>query len=229
MRERITNGGISQGSISPHRPLGTIWTLMAGMVAMLMLIGTPAVSAEQTPTESVTRTIDDVIQILNDDALKQRNRAGERRQKIERVVRQRVSYEDMAQRALGRPWIKLTNNEQEEFVGLFVQLLRDMFAGRIDDYTDEQVLYLSEQQEENYAEVRTRLVGQKVDTVLDFRLSDKSGQWSVYDVVIDGASIVGNYHAQFTRIIRDHAYAGLVKRMKEQTLVVKAFETTTAP
>jgi phospholipid transport system substrate-binding protein len=203
--------------------------LMAGMVAMLMLIGTPTVSAEQTPTESVKSTIDEVLHILNNDKLNQPNRAGERRQKIEHVVRQRVSYEDMAQRALGTPWIELTNSEREEFVGLFVQLLRDMFAGRIDDYADEQVLYLSEQREENYAEVRTKLVGQKVDTCLDFRLADKSGQWSVYDVVIDGASIVGNYHAQFTHIIRDHAYAGLVKRMKEKTLMVKAFETTTAP
>jgi phospholipid transport system substrate-binding protein len=51
----------------------------------------------------------------------------------------------------------------------------------------------------------------------------------VYDVVIDGASIIGNYHAQFTSIIRDFSYAGLVNRMKEKTLVAKAFETTTVP
>ena len=68
-----------------------------------------------------------------------------------------------------------------------------------------------------------------MDTLLDFRLADKVGQWSVYDVAIDGAGIVSNYHAQFISIIRDHSYAGLVKKMKEKTLVVKAFETTTAP
>lgn len=89
--------------------------------------------------------------------------------------------------------------------------------------------YLSEQREQSYAEVKTKLSGQKVDTLLDFRLADKVGQWSVYDVVIDGASIVGNYHAQFTSIIRDHSYAGPVKKMKEKALRVKAFETTTAP
>ena len=140
-----------------------------------------------------------------------------------------VSYEDMARIALGVPWIALTDTERQEFVDLFAQLLRDMFAGKIDTMADAQVRYLSERREQGCAEVRTTLVGQKIDTLLDFRLADKVGRWSVYDVVIDGASIVGNYHAQFTSIIRDHSYAGLVKKMKEKTLMVKAFETTTAP
>ncbi|MEP6935573.1 MAG: ABC transporter substrate-binding protein [Nitrospirota bacterium] len=226
---QILTRAAGQEAISSSRSLDVTWVMIAGMVALLMLTGTPLAFAEQTPTESVKRTIDDVLQILNNEALKQPSRARERRLTIEHVIRQRVSYEDMAKRALGDHWIELTDSERQEFIGLFVQLLRDMFAGRIDDYADEQVLYLSEQREENCAEVRTKLLGRKVDTLLDFRVADKSGQWSVYDVVLDGATIVGNYHAQFTRIIRDHAYAGLVQKMKEKTLVVKAFETTTAP
>jgi phospholipid transport system substrate-binding protein len=218
-----------QGSISPNGHLGTTWVVMIGMVALLVWTEAPVDAAEQTPTESVKRTIDDVIHLLNNDELKQPSHAVERRQKIEQIVRQRVSYEDMAKLAMGKPWLALTDNERREFVGLFVQLLRDMFAGRIDNYADEQVLLLSEQRERSYAEVKTKLSGQKVDTLLDFRLADKVGQWSVYDVVIDGAGIVSNYHAQFTSIIRDHSYAGLVKKMKEKTLVVKAFETTTEP
>jgi phospholipid transport system substrate-binding protein len=201
--------------------------VMASMV--VLLIGTPVASAEQTATESVKSTIDEVIHILNSEELSRPGRSVERRQKIEQVIRQRVSYEDMAKRALGRPWTELTTTERQEFVVLFVQLLRDTFACRIDNYANEHVLYLSEQREENFAEVKAKLSGLKVDTLLDFRLADKVGQWIVYDVIIDGAGIVGNYHAQFTSIIRDHSYAGLVNKMKEKTLVVKAFETTTAP
>jgi len=226
---QLFNRTSTQGSISPQTRLGTTWAVMTGMVALLVLAGTTVVSAEQTPTESVKRTIDDVIHIIHNEELKQPSRSVERRQEIEQVIRQRVSYEDMAKRTLGMPWVELTDTERQEFVDLFVQLLRDMFAGRIDDYADEQVLYLSEQREENYAEVRTKLLGQKMDTLLDFRLADKAGHWHVYDVVIDGASIVSNYRAQFTSIIRDHAYAGLVNKMKEKTLVVKTFETTTTP
>ena len=224
---QISNSASSKGFIRSETGLGMIWGVTASMV--LLLIGTSVASAEQTATESVKSTIDEVIHILNSEELTQPGRLVERRQKIEQVIRQRVSYEDMAKRALGRPWIELTNTERQEFVALFVQLLRDTFACRIDNYADEQVLYLSEQREENFAEVRTKLSGLKVDTLLDFRLADKVGHWYVYDVIIDGAGIVGNYHAQFSSIIRDHSYGELVNKMKEKTLMVKAFETTTAP
>jgi phospholipid transport system substrate-binding protein len=224
--KQISNSTASTGAISSEPRLGMTWVVTVGM---MLLIGTPVASAEQTATESVRNTMDEVIHILNSEELNQPGRSVERRQKIEHVIRQGVSYEDMAKRALGEPWIELTDTERQEFVTLFVQLLRDTFAGRIDNYADEQVRYLSEQYEENCAEVRVRLSGRKVDTLLDFRLVDKIGHWYVYDVVIDGAGIVSNYHAQFASIIRTHSYIGLVNKMKEKTLVAKAFETTTAP
>ena len=226
---QMSHKALNQGSIGPEQRIGLSWTIITGLVALLVLIGTGAAVAELTPTESVKSTIADVVRILDNAEMKQPGRAAERRQQIEQVVRDRVSYEEMAKRALGVPWTDLTDSERQEFVGLFVQLLRDTFAGRIDEYTGEQVLYLSEQREERFAEVKTRLTGHKRDTLLDFQLANRLGNWLVYDVVIDGASIVGNYHAQFTSIIRDLTYAGLVKRMKEKTLVAKAFETTTAP
>ena len=226
---QIFHNAVSHGSRDCKQHIGSRWTAIISLVWLLTLTGTGAVAAELTPTEAVKGTIAEVVHILDNAELNQPGRAAERRQLIEQVVRGRVSYEEMAKRALGIPWMKLTDSERQEFVGLFVQLLRDTFAGRIDDYTGEQVLYLSEQREARFAEVKTKLAGQKIDTLLDFRLANLLGNWLVYDVVIDGASITGNYHAQFTSIIRDLSYAGLVKRMKEKTLVVKAFETTTAP
>jgi phospholipid transport system substrate-binding protein len=226
---QISNGNDSTGSISSEMRLSTTWAVTTGLVAFLILIVTTMASAEQTATESVKSTVDEVISILKSEELKQLGRSVERRQKIEQVIRQRVNYEDMAKRALGWPWTDLTDRERQEFVALFVQLLRDTFACRIDNYDDEQVLYLSEQREENFTEVRAKLSGPKTETLLDFRLVDVFGHWYVQDVVIDGAGIVSNYHAQFASIIRDHSYAGLATKMKEKTLVVKAFETTMAP
>lgn len=130
----------------------------------------------------------------------------------------------MAKRTLGTQWSSLTRHEQREFVDLFVQLLRDTFAGRISERSDEQVLYLSEQREDGFAEVRTQLKGRKIDTPIDFRLIHRSGDWRVYDVVIDGASIVSNYRSQFTSIIRDVSYGGLVKKMRQKAVAVKVFE-----
>ena len=87
----------------------------------------------------------------------------------------------MAKRALGSPWpwIELTDTERQQFVALFGQVLRDTFACRIDNYADAQVRYLSEQQGANFAEVRAKLLGPKTETLLDFRLVDKIGNWYV--------------------------------------------------
>ncbi|MEO5954900.1 MAG: ABC transporter substrate-binding protein [Nitrospiraceae bacterium] len=185
-----------------------------------------AVPTEYSPTESVKNSIVEVLAILGNETLRQPGRSEERRHQIEQVIRHRVNYTHMAQRSLGAPWAKLSGLEQEEFVRLFVELIRDTVANNIDQYYDEQVFYLFERREGGFAEVRTNLMGPKINTSLDFRLENHSGEWIVYDVAIDSASIVRNYRTQFSRIIRDQSYAGLVEKMKERAHTVKSFEKT---
>jgi phospholipid transport system substrate-binding protein len=179
-----------------------------------------------SPTESVKNTINDLLFILGNEALKQPGRSEERRRQIEQVIRHRVNFWQMAQHSLGAPWTRLSDSERQEFVSLFVELIRDRVANKIDQYYDEQVLYLVEQREGSFAQVRTNLIGTKVDTALDFRLENHSGKWLVYDVVIDGTSVVSNYRAQFSRIIQDNTYAGLMEKMKQRAHTVKSFEKT---
>lgn len=166
--------------------------------------------------------------ILDDPELKRVERSEQRRHEIERIVMHRVSYEEMAKRSLGASWSELTTADRREFVDLFVQLLRDNFANRISERSATEVAYIGEQQDHEFAEVKSRLKGPKVDTEVDFRLLLQSGDWLVYDVVVDGASIVSNYRAQFTSIIRDVSYVGLVKKMKQNTVAVKHFEHSPA-
>ena len=205
-----------------------------GFIAILLTIAGPlAVDAGrqntgQTATEAVQSTVSDLMRVLDDDSLKQPEQAEERRREIEEIIRQRVDYEEMAKRALGAPWPTLPERERREFVSLFVQLLRDTFAGRITEHHDEQVVFLGEHREDVYAEVHTQLKGRKVDTLIDFRLIDRATEWRVYDIVIDGASIVSNYRSQFTSIIREVSYAGLVRKMKQRAIAVKIFEQPSA-
>lgn len=207
------------------------WTCM---LALLAVTGPQAVDAgqamtDESATEAVKRTITDLIYVLDNDTLKQPEQSENRRREIEEIIRQRVDYEEMAKRALGAPWPTLSKREQQEFVSLFVQLLRDTFAGRITEHHDEQVAYLGEHREDVYAEVHTQLKGRKVDTLIDYRLIDRGADWRVYDVVIDGASIVSNYRSQFTTIIREVSYVGLVTKMKQKAIAVKVFERYSAP
>jgi phospholipid transport system substrate-binding protein len=206
--------------------------MMAGLtMASPSLAATTPNGTTSSATEAVKGTINDLIQVLDNETLKQPEQAKERRHEIEEVIKRRVDYKEMARRALGAPWSTLSHRDQYEFVNLFVQLLRDTFVGRITEHSDEQVavIYVGELREDAFAEVKTQVKGRKIDTPVDFRLIHRAHEWRVYDVVIDGASIVSNYRSQFTSIIRDVSYVGLVKKMKLKAIAVKAFEQYPAP
>ena len=207
---------------------------LSGMVAGLTM-ASPSLATttpngiESSATEAVKGTINDLIQVLDDETLKQPEQAEKRRHEIEEIIKHRVDYEEMARRALGAPWPTLSYRERNEFVDLFVQLLRDTFAGRITERSDEQVVFLGELREDAFAEVKAQMKGRKIDTPIDFRLIHRAHEWWVYDIVIDEASIVSNYRSQFTSIIRDVSYVGLVKKMKQKAVAVKVFEKFPAP
>ena len=207
---------------------------LSGVVAGLTM-GSPSLATttsngiESSATEAVKGTINDLIHVLDDETLKQPEQAEERRHEIEEIIKHRVDYEEMARRALGAPWSTLSHRDRHEFVDLFVQLLRDTFAGRITEHSDEQVVFLGELREEAFAEVKAQMKGRKIDTPIDFRLIQRAHKWWVYDIVIDGASIVSNYRSQFTSIIRDVSYVGLVKKMKQRAIAVKVFEKSPSP
>ena len=207
---------------------------LSGMVAGLTMASpslatTTPNGTKSSATEAVKSTINDLIQVLDDETLKQPEQTKERRHEIEKIIKHRVDYEEMARRALGAPWSTLSHRDQHEFVDLFVQLLRDTFVGRITEHSDEEVVFLGELREDAFAEVKAQMKGRKTDTPVDFRLIHRAHEWRFYDVVIDGASIVSNYRAQFTSIIRDVSYVGLVKKMKQKAIAVKVFEKSPAP
>jgi phospholipid transport system substrate-binding protein len=197
---------------------------VALIACVMSLVPVNAAWPEEGPSDAVKGTVTDLLYILRE--FKGPSRSEARRGEIEQVIRNRVHYEDMAKRSLGSSWAQLGDVERREYVGLFVQLLRDALANRMVEYSGERISYLSERRESGFAEVKTRLVGDKVDTFIDFRLMNQDGRWLVYDAVMDGSSLVRSYHAQFASIIREASCAQLIERIKEKTLIVKWFEKT---
>jgi phospholipid transport system substrate-binding protein len=102
-------------------------------------------------------------------------------------------------------------------VKLFKGFLSDRYGNRIQNYSGEQVQYLGERREGQYAEVRTKLVSNKTEIPMDYRLVNKSGRWYAYDIVVDGISLVKNYRSQFEKIIRSSSYQELTARLRNRT------------
>ena len=172
----------------------------------------------ESPTEAVRATVDRVLHLLEDPALKVPAQRMPRRRMLEEVIASRFDYAEMSKRALAAYWTPLTAAERMEFVELFKSFLSDRYAEKIEDYSGQQVVYLSERIEGLYAEVRTELRSDKTTIPMDYRLLLKEGRWHAYDIIADGISLVKNYRSQFQSIIRADSYQELVRRLQKRTV-----------
>lgn len=185
------------------------------MYTILLVLGGALHAAESgQATEAVRKTIDQVLAILQDPELKSPDRAAERRAKLEKVIGERFDYEEMGKRTLSAHWKNLDSSQQEEFVKLFQSFLSNSYAGNIDGYSGEKVEYTKERYKGNFAEVQTKIVSSKAVLPLDYRLLKKNGDYRVYDVIVDGVSLVKNYRGQFSRIIKASSYDGLLEKLR---------------
>jgi phospholipid transport system substrate-binding protein len=166
----------------------------------------------------VRATLTEVFRILDDPKLKDPDNLMPRRRMLELVIGERFDYAEMSKRALAANWTSLANDQRAEFVGLFKAFLSDRYAGKIEGYSGERTEYLGERVDGQYAEVRTRLVSSKTEIPMDYRLINKAGRWSAYDIIADGVSLVKNYRSQFDKIIRSDSYDELVKRLRNRTV-----------
>jgi phospholipid transport system substrate-binding protein len=173
-------------------------------------------------TEAMKGTIEEVLKILADKDLKQPAKANERRQLLEKVVGERFDYQEMSRRSLGAPWANLSEKEKQEFVSLFQTLLVNTYADKVESYSGDGVQYVNERTEKEYAEVRTKVLTGKTEIPLDYRLLNKGSAWRVYDVVVDGVSLVNNYRGQFSKILRNGSYAELIEQLRKKSDKIKS-------
>lgn len=174
--------------------------------------------------EQLQTTVNRVINILSDPQLKKPGQKHRRRQMLKDVINNRFDYEEMAKRSLSRHWRSLSAAQQAKFVRLFSELLERSYAGKIEAYSDEKVLYKSERVDGDYAEIRTMVIRQNDRIPMDYRMIKKGGKWWVYDVIIEGVSLVSNYRNQFSRIIQQSSYQELVRRMQAKVKEQRAIE-----
>lgn len=204
-------------------PRGLVFVLLGGSLALAAVLVQPGPAAAGPPTDQLRTQIDRVLRVLENPDLKRPGKEAERRTAVRAIANDIFDFQETARRSLGKHWQARTPAEREEFVKLFADLLERAYIGKIELYGGERLTYSGEAIEEDLATVRTRLTTkQGTDIPVDYRLHRRGGRWLVYDVVIEGVSLVGNYRTQFNRIITTASYAELVKRMRTKE---KEFET----
>lgn len=170
-------------------------------------------------TDQIKQTVDAVLDVLNNKELKKPEKKELRGKMIREIVNKQFDFEEMAKRSLALNWSKRTPEERKEFVTLFSDLLENTYVKKIERYENEKVVYLDERITGQYAVVRTKIVKtQETEIPVEYRIFKKADKWEVYDIIVEGVSLVNNYRSQFSQIIRSSSYEELVKKLKNKTL-----------
>ena len=137
---------------------------------------------------------------------------------ISNIINEVFDWQELSQRTLGREWKKFSPDQQKEFVTLFEELLKGIYADRILAYTQEKIEFGKETElKKGRVEVESYIITTDNKKVpLFYRMTDKSGQWRVYDVVIEGVSMVKNYRGQFRQILSKKKPEDLLQTLRDK-------------
>jgi phospholipid transport system substrate-binding protein len=192
-------------------------TSCRGIVLFLLIFALAAPAQAGEPTEQMKLTIDKMISILGNPALKDPAKAEERRKLLRDTASERFDWREMARRSLARHWKQRTDEEKREFVPLFADLLEQAYMKRIENYSGDKVTYDGEKMKGKYSLVKVRIATSKQTEIpVVYRLRKKGSQWLIYDISIEGVSLVKNYRKQFDSVILSSSYQGLVEKLKEK-------------
>lgn len=165
--------------------------------------------------DQLKSAIDRVVSTLDSATLKGPGKVTERRAAVRKIADEIFDFGEIARRSLGRYWQPLTEAQRTEFVGLFADLLERSYISKIELYGGEKIIYSGERVDGDLATVSTKIITKNgTEVPVDYRLFKKGERWMVYDVNIEGISLVSNYRTQFNKIIQTGGYNSLVERMK---------------
>jgi phospholipid transport system substrate-binding protein len=193
-------------------------SLAALIIAFAALNLSPVSAFAASPLETIQTQVERALEVLRDPALKADSAKAAKEKKIWAILDGVFDYTELSKRTLAQHWKQFSPEQQGEFTRLFGKLLGGVYMDRIIAYKDEKVVFgkvtnLSDKT----AEVQSEVVRSSKPIPIHYRMISENGEWKVYDVVIEGVSLVQNYRTQFREILMNKSHEDLLKTLREKT------------
>ncbi len=182
----------------------------------------PLIAGE--PTEQLKPVLAEVVTILTNADLKGAEKKEPRRQAIMDAAKKGFDFREMSKRVLGRTWNKITDKDKEYFTEIMTKLMENVYIGKLEGYSGKEVVYVDERQKGDRAQVTTLVEHEGQELPVHYIMKLEDDKWMVYDINIEGVSLVKNYREQFKSILRKDKYEGLVKVIEEKNRAFAAEE-----
>jgi phospholipid transport system substrate-binding protein len=189
-----------------------------GLILMVIfIVSTGNVVAASPAQDQLKQSIDEILAVLRNPELKTDAQKDTRRQALEKIVEERFDFDKMSQLSLARHWKERSDAEKSEFTALFGRLLKDTYISKMEGYTDEQVVFINELIKKQKAQIDTKIITQTVEIPINYRMFTRDNvQWLVYDMVIEGVSLIGNYRSQFGQMLEKDSFEELMNKLKKK-------------
>ncbi|MDQ7788240.1 MAG: ABC transporter substrate-binding protein [Thermodesulfovibrionales bacterium] len=189
---------------------------IVGMTLILCLIF-PVSSFSGQPTDIVKGNLDKVLDVLRDPSLKAESARKAKKDKMRHISQEMFDFTELSKRSLGRNWSKFNPDQQKEFVGLYKSLLEDAYADKIMLYAEVKIVFSKEVAlTEKTVEVQSTALTKSGEIPIHYRVIMKDSVWRVYDIVIEGISLIDNYRAQFKEILVNKPPESLLETLRKK-------------
>ena len=189
-----------------------IKNLFLSLIVALIGLSQSAQATLTGPTEQMKTTIDPILEILQDKT----QSVETKRTQIRELLKKRFDFRAMSQRTLATNWKKATEPQKTRFISLFTKLLEDTYLVMVEEYTDEDVKYVGEKLvKDRYAQIDTLITRKGAPPIpVNYKTRLTGEKWLVYDVVIEGVSMISNYRTSYRQIVQKEGMNGLLAKME---------------
>lgn len=188
------------------------------LIVFLLLIVTPCLAYDKEPIDALKMSVEKVISLLKDPLYQGDSQKNLQRDKIWEVFSELFNFTEMAKRTLAINWKKFTIEQRQEFTDLFAELLGNSYIGRIQgEYEEDETVFEGQKiYSGSKARVKTKILRRSTDIPVVYSMLKRNGVWKVYDVKIEGVSLVKNYRTQFNKILMKNSPSQLIERLKKK-------------
>lgn len=194
------------------------------LIALGLLAMSTLALAMEGPDELVKRTAEDVLAVVKNDKEIQAGNQERIFALAEEKILPNFNFEKVSRLVLGKNWTKATPEQKTAFQNEFKTLLLRTYAVALSKYKNQTIEYkpLRMEGDATTASVKTLILqpgGQPI--AVDYTLAKQADAWKVYDIVIEGVSLVTNYRGQFAQEIRQNGLDSLIKKLAEKNTAAK--------
>ncbi|MFV0421216.1 ABC transporter substrate-binding protein [Oleidesulfovibrio sp.] len=164
--------------------------------------------------EALESSLNGIISKLGSDEFKNDETREAVRAEIEKLIRRSFDFEEFSMRTVGPRWRTFTDEQRKKFAEAFEALLRSSYTDKLESYNGENVEYAGERasKDGSRVEVATNIIQGDKKIPVAYRMLHK-GEWVVYDVLVEGISLVKNYRTQFQELLRSETPDELIHRI----------------